>query len=328
MSEKRSQASETPFQITSDVQMSRMDRWKRLLDLWLYAPAAIIWSDWRARIGLFIISVYALMGTVGVMVVEPTSTMDGPTLTPWFEDWTYPLGTDYLGRDLLAMIVHATPSMLEMIIAGGVFTIVVATIVGTVSGYLRGGYVDYVLTLFTDIMINIPGLPLLVVLATILEPEDPWLVGLILSVNAWAGLARSLRSQVLTLRESSYVEASEIMGLPTRSIIRKDLLPNMMPFILISFTNAARNIIFASVGLYFLGILPYSNLNWGVILNIAYKNGAISVLAYAYWIIVPMVVIIGLSVGLVLLSQSLDRVFNPRIRARHAKTTEETGPEQ
>jgi len=328
MSEGTSGASETPFQITADVEMSRADQWKRFLDLWVYSPLSVIWSDWRARIGLFIISVYVVMGTVGVALVDRTSTHDGPVLVPWFENMQYPLGTDYLGRDLLAMIVHATPAMLQMIIAGGVFTIVVATVVGTMSGYLRGGYTDYVLTLFTDIMINIPGLPLLVVLATILKPEDPWVVGIILSVNAWAGLARSLRSQVLTLRESSYVEASEIMGLRTHTIIRKDLLPDMMPFILISFTNAARNIIFASVGLYFLGILPYSSLNWGVILNIAYQNGAITALVYSYWIVSPMTVIIGLSVGLVLLSQSLDQVFNPRIRARHAKTVESTGPEQ
>ena len=327
MSEENPRGSDAPFQITSDIQSSRSDRWKRTLDVWLYAPLSVVWSDWRARVGLFIISVYVLMGTVGVAVVERTSTMAGPRLVPWFENWAYPLGTDYLGRDLLSMIVHATPAMLEMITAGSVFTIAVAIVVGTVSGYLRGGYVDYVLTLFTDIMINIPGLPLLVVLATILEPEDPWLVGIILSVNAWAGLARSLRSQVLTLRESSYVEASEIMGLPIHSIIRKDLLPNMMPFILISFTNAARNIIFASVGLYFLGILPYTNLNWGVILDIAYRNGAVSTVSLAYWIISPMIAIIGLSVGLVLLSQSLDRVFNPRIRAKHANTTDSTGPE-
>lgn len=328
MSEEHPQEPDAPFQVTADVQMSRIDRWKRLFDLWVYAPFSVVWSDWRARVGLFITLTYLLMGTVGVMLVEPTSTMDGPTLVRWFQTWEYPLGTDYLGRDLFAMIVHATPAMLKMTFAGGVFTIVVATIVGTVSGYLRGGYVDYLLTLSTDIMINIPGLPLLVVLATVIEPENPWLVGIILSVNAWAGLARSLRSQVLSLRESAYVEASDIMGLPTRSIIRKDLLPNMMPFILISFTNAARNIIFASVGLYFLGILPYNSLNWGVILNIAYKNGAIGAVSLAYWIISPMVVIIGLSVGLVLLSQSLDRIFNPRIRARHANSAESTELEQ
>ncbi|MFB6141178.1 MAG: ABC transporter permease [Halosimplex sp.] len=328
MSEERQQSTEAPFRTTSDVEQTRLDRWKRTFDLWVYAPFSVIWSDWRARIGLSIIVVYLLMGTVGVSLVEPTTSLQYEQLVPWFQNWSYPLGTDYLGRDILAMIVYATPPMLEMISAGAIFTIVVAIIVGTLSGYLRGGLIDTVLTLFTDIMINIPGLPLLVVLASIVNPEDPWLVGIILSVNAWAGLARSLRSQVLTLRESSYVEASEIMGLPTRTIIRKDLLPNMMPFILISFTNAARNIIFASVGLYFLGVLPYSSLNWGVILDTAYSNGAIGAIEYAYWIVSPMLTIIGLSIGLVLLSQSLDRVFNPRIRARHANTTETTTPEQ
>lgn len=313
------EGSETPFDVTSESSMTTKDKYARLFDTWVYAPASILWSDARARVGLLIIVAYVLLGTVGVRIVESTTTNDGMPYIQAFETWDHPLGTDQYGQDVLALSVHATPAMLEMILVGGVFTTVVAAVVGITGGY-KGGRTDYVLTTITDIVLNIPGLPLLVVLAAILEPREPWMVGIVLSVNAWAGLARSLRSQMLTLRDQSYVEVSRIMGVPVYRIIVKDLLPNLMPYIMINFVNSARNIIFASVGLYFLGILPFSNLNWGVMLNLSYEAGALLSSNMYHWILTPLLLITVLSMGLILFSQGLDRVFNPRIRARHAKT--------
>jgi peptide/nickel transport system permease protein len=174
---------------------------------------------------------------------------------------------------------------------------------------------------------TIPGLPLVIVLAVALEPENPFVIGLLLTVNAWAGLARTIRSQVLSLRSESYVEASRIMGVSTPHIIYDDILPNIMPYVLINFMSAARNVIFSSVGLYFLGILPFTTLNWGVMMNLAYKNSALLTLNAAHWLIIPMFVISLLSYGLIMFSQGMDRVFNPRVRARHATTTSDEGVE-
>jgi len=118
------------------------------------------------------------------------------------------------------------------------------------------------------------------------------------------------------------------MGLSTSSIILKDILPNIMPYVLINFMQAGRNVIFASVGLYYLGLLPFSALNWGVILNNAQKAGALNGFHALHWIIVPIVTISGLVFALVYFSQGLDRIFNPRIRARHAKTVETEGVDE
>lgn len=306
-------------QTMSESHLSRETRYRRLFEQWMVAPFRVLWSDWRARIGLLIVLCYLFAGTVGTVIVEPTYTNQAPKLIQPLQNAAYPLGTDQLGQDLFARAVHATPAMLIMITSGGVLTTVFGTVVGTVSGY-RGGFVDAILTQITDIVLNIPGLPLLVVLSAILEPREPWAVGVLLSVNAWAGLARSIRSEVLTLRDAGYVESSRLMGVSRSSIILRDILPNIMPFVLVNFVAAARNIIFASVGLYFLGILPFSNQNWGVMLNAAYEAGALLSNRMTHWLLVPMVAIILLSTGLILLSQGLDRVFNPRVRARHIKT--------
>jgi peptide/nickel transport system permease protein len=168
----------------------------------------------------------------------------------------------------------------------------------------------------SDIMIALPGLPLIMVLAAIFEPKNPYLVGIVLTVNAWAGLARSIRSEVLSIKNNGYVKASQIMGIPSWRVIVNDVLPNLMPYILISFVRNGRTVIVGSVALYFLGVLSVSNLNWGVTMNVAYNEStAVYNLDVAHWLIVPLVTIILLSLGLVLIAQGADRLFYPLVRA-------------
>ena len=114
------------------------------------------------------------------------------------------------------------------------------------------------------------------------------------------------------------------MGISTPRIIVKDIIPNLMPYITVNFVFAARYVMFASVGLYFLGVLPYSAQNWGVTLNFAYSNGALFSWQAAHWLLAPMIAIMGLSLGLILLGQGLDRVFNPRVRTRMAGESKST----
>jgi len=281
------------------------------------ASLRIVLSDWRGKVGLLTVSTYILMGTVGVLVVPEPIAGAGPAYLGAFQDMSFPLGTNNQGQDLLGLIIYATTPMLKMIVAGGVFATTVATVTGTVSGY-KGGRVDQVLTTFIDSAMAIPTLPLIIVLAAVFPVSNPFLVGILVSINAWAGLSRTIRSQVLTIREESYVEAARIIGTPTWRIIYEEVTPQLMPYIAIHFMNLCRRVIFASVGLYFLGVLPYTSQNWGVMLNQAYSAGALSIDAYLHWLLVPMLTIIFFTVGLIFLAQSMDQVFNPRIRARRA----------
>ncbi|MFH5801433.1 ABC transporter permease [Haladaptatus sp. CMAA 1911] len=322
---------ENPFETVAEVnEVSRNERYKSLLNDWVLTPLRIAWSDRRTRIGGLIVFTYVLMGTVGVVVLKPPET-GYPILVPPFTDPYYILGTNGLGQPILRSIVYATPAMLKMITAGAVFSTILATGVGVVSGY-KGGRTDRILTTITDVMLTIPGLPLIIVVSAIFQPKSPLVIGVLLTINSWAGLARSIRSQVLTIRNQSYVEASRKMGMSTPMILRRDILPNIMPFIMINFVGAARYVIFASVGLYFLGILPFTTLNWGVMMNLAYEGtGALYSLSSAHTIILPMVAIVILSYGLTLIAQGSDRLFNPRVRARHmgmSRTTEKGDEDQ
>jgi len=290
------------------------DRIRRSFVFWVVVPFKTIWMDWRARFGLVIIVFYILLGTVGPLLVDTPVQNEGPTYVPALTDWQFPLGTTNWGYDILEQAVHGTPAMLQMAIAGGVFMTIVAVIVGTLAGYKRGR-VERVLITVTDIQISIPGLPLLIVLAMAIQPEHPIVVGILLSIDGWPNLARALHSQVLSIREESYVEASRTIGLGSVPIIYDDILPNVMPYVLIHFMQNTIAIIHTSVALYFLGVLPFSTTNWGVMLNRAYYNISLTTLDGYYWLIIPIILISGLSFGVILFAQGIDRVFNPQVRA-------------
>lgn len=309
---------QTRFGVTASFEQTALDRLQDKFDSWVSAPAKILWSDYRGKVGITIVIFYLLMGSVGVMLVEPPN-QNGPFLLQPFQDWAYPLGTDGLGQGMLALMVHATPDMLMMIFAGAIFGNILGVTVGLMAGYF-GGNIDKVLMTIADSVASIPGLPLLVIIAAIIEPRNPFLVGIIVNITGWAGQSRGIRSQVLPLVNEAYVEAAESIGRSSSDIMVKEILPNLLPLIFIGFLSGATGVITAAVGLYFLGLLPFTTAaNWGVVLNYAYyQSGALHTAVAAHWLIVPMITITGLTFGLTLLAQAFDQVFNPRVRARHA----------
>ena len=320
------------FDAVANEQVGAADRRREWIEEHVLAPGRVLWSDWRARIAVTVLTGYLLMGAVawisaaewGPTIVPRPSPNQGPALVGAFRTLEFPLGTTFSGHSILSQVVHATPAMLKMIGAGAVFTVVVGATLGTVAGY-KGGRVDDVVMTLVDVALTIPGLPLIIVLAGALTDSlqgNPYVIGILLSINAWAGLSRAVRSQVLTLRGAEYVEASRVMGLGTGTVLRRDVLPNLMPYVTMNFVKQARAVIYGSVGLYFLGVLPYTAVNWGVMMNNANSQaGAVSSPAAFHWLAVPMVTVILLSLSLTLLAQSGDRLFNPRVRARHVSHT-------
>jgi len=312
------------FNTVADVQVTRRDRFYRFIEEKILIPFRVLKADIRALVGMLILFGFLLMGTLGVTITEPPRSFDGEPLTPAFTTMAHPLGTNDRGMDLMAQVIHATPAMLKMMAAGALFSTVMAALWGLFSGY-AGGRVDAVMMGIADVLMTIPGLPLIIVVSAYLQPDNPYMVGLVLTINGWAGSARSLRSQVLTIRQESYVEASRAMHLPSLQILRQDIWPNMAPLVMLRMVSQARSVVSGSVALYFLGILPFTNLNWGVMLNFAYDSGVWYNLKYIYWIAVPVVTLVLLSLGFVLLSQGFDRIFNPRIRAHHMKDNDAGG---
>lgn len=286
---------------------------------WIIIPGKILIRNKKALVGFIIILGYILMATIGPEVVPyPRSyaypKYIKPTIFQWPPSLEHPLGTDYFGADIWAKIVWGSRTVLTIALVAGVITTLVGISVGMISGFL-GGIIDMILMGITDVLMTIPGLPLLIVLATLIRTDDPAVIGAILSVTAWTGLARSIRSSVLAIKSSEFIEAARALGLPTWHIVFREIMPNLMSFIVVNFIFATIGAIYASVGLYFLGILPFTLFNWGIMLNMAYSQaGAHHSLETMHYILAPIGAIIGLQLGLLLFSYAIDEIFNPRLR--------------
>lgn len=303
---------------SSTPDVSRRKRLYVTIDRLILAPLRVSLSDPRMIVALIILGSFVFVALFGERFVEaPALLQGGQEVAPWNSNFL--LGTDGDGRDLFALLVYSTPAMLKMVLAGGLLSVGVGAAIGAVSGY-NGGTIDKILMTITDAVLTIPSLALVIVLASFWTPQSPYEVGLILGIDNWPNLARTIRSQVLSIREQSYTEASRAMGLSKFTILRKDVLSDLTPYITVNLATGSRRIIFESVALYYLGILPFTNQNWGVILNQAYDSINFTDVSQLHWVVAPMLAIVIVTVGLILLAQSADRVFNVRLRAQNQET--------
>jgi peptide/nickel transport system permease protein len=273
----------------------------------------ILVENKRALIGSLILLGFILMALFGptIFPLDMNPKFNLVYAPPSLE---HPLGCDYIGVDILTEIIWGARDVLTIVVIAGVITVVLGSIVGLVAGYF-GGIVDLLLNTLVDVVLTIPGLPLVMVLAGLIQTRDPVSIGLILSANAWAALARSMRSQVLSIKERDFIEASRAMGIGRLRIVFYDVLPILMPFVGINFLFAVVQSLYASVALFFIGVLPFSTVHWGTMLNIAMQvSGAIFVPYARHYVIAPVIFIILLQVGLILFSYGVEDIFNPRLR--------------
>jgi peptide/nickel transport system permease protein len=280
-----------------------------LRDLW-----RICWADKPAFVGGCVILIYLVVAIIGPVVTHvPYQSNSSLAYLP--PSLKYPLGTDFLGNSVLSEVIVGTRPIMEVGISAAVMVVVVGVTVGLISGYL-GGAVDQIVMRITDVFLTIPGLPLVIVIASIVRTTNPLALAGILSVAGWAGLARAVRSQALSLRSRDFMEAAKVQGLPLRNIVARQLLPNIGPYVAIHFLLAVTDAIYAEVGLYLLGVAPISGTNWGIMINLGLSQGALYTSQSALYLFSPMLAIVFLQVALVYFSRAMDRLFNPRLRVQ------------
>jgi len=223
------------------------------------------------------------------------------------------LGTDHQGRDICAQIVHGGKDIIYVAFLAAALSTLIAVTFGALTA-LVGGAVDSLIMTLTDIVLTIPQFPLLAVLAAFVRLNSLTLLAVLLALLGWPTLLRAVRSQVLSLKERDYVEAAVALDMGLRHIIFSEILPNMMSYIIISFTLAMTGAVYAQVGLIFLGLVPMSGQNWAVMIQLAWVRGAIFFKDSIYYIMSPVLAIAFFQLAVVSMSRSLEEVFNPRLR--------------
>lgn len=273
---------------------------------------SLLLQNRKATVGSIIIIFYLTLAVIGPYIAPYDATeIVGRRHTPPSTDHWF--GTDGSGKDVFSQtIVGARLSLATGLIVGTIVTIV-GILIGMSAGYFRGR-VDDVLSTVTNVVLIIPGLPLLIVLAAFL-PAGFWSIVLVLSVTGWAWGARVLRSQTMSLREKDFVASAIVAGESKPRIILREILPNMMSIVVAGFLGAVNYAIGSQAGLEFLGLGNPSNVSWGTNLYWAQNNGAL--LLGAWWTLIPS----GLSIALVafgfsMINYAIDEVTNPRLRSQ------------
>jgi peptide/nickel transport system permease protein len=300
----------------------------RLLRKKVVETGRVFKGNRMGMLGLVILIVFAAMAAFPAQIMWVFSTIG---------DWEYPygphdevatyggadpssehwLGTDSRGNDVLARVIYGARISLMIGVLAAVVAMVLGSIVGLLSGFW-GGWRDEVLMRVTDVFLVLPWLVLMIVFAAVL-PGGPnvWKIILVIGITGWAGTARIVRTQVLSVKKRVFVERARSVGAGEFHIIRKHIFPNVFPLI---FANAILTValaILSESALSFLGMGASATVDvtWGNMLEDA-LNAQAMYNGFYLWVIVPGLCIVFLVMGFTFIGYALDEIFNPKLRKR------------
>jgi len=251
----------------------------------------------------------SLLGTV-VIPYHPMRMGSVPRdLPPSLE---HPLGTDSLGRDILAQLCFGTLMSLQVGFIAGIVGFGVALGVAFYGGY-RGGNIDGGLTVLTEVFLTTPGLVILILIASLVRRIDIPLMALIISTFAWAWPAKTIRAQVLSLKERGFIYLSKLSGLSSLQIIVKHMIPNILPFLGSYFAVVVGASMLAAVGLEVIGLGPRDLTTLGMMFHWAMMHSAV-IRGLIWWWLPPCLMLFALFLSLFLLQLGLDEIANPKLK--------------
>ena len=288
---------------------------------WLRRRRALsgFWRVYRqsrmGMVGLVLLVTFILLALAAPLLVgrEDIGVSDPPGLPFQSPSADFPLGTDDFGRSVLDLVIYGSRVSLLVGFAATVMTMTVGAAVGIIGGYY-GGKTDSLMNALTNWFLVIPWIPLAIVLASILG-RSLFNTILVIGVTSWAGTARLVRADTLSVKERPYVERARALGASNWHLVTRHILPNVMPVIFANTVLTVALSILAETTLSLLGLGDPSSVSWGGVIFDAFDSGALSAGLW-WWLIPPGVCICLVTLAFTMCGYALDEVLNPKIRER------------
>ena len=260
-----------------------------------------------AVIGLILLIVIILLALLAPLIYpdNPFKTVGKPLLEPFGEFF---LGTDRLGRDVAAGVVHGARTSILIASIATMLSVIFGTTIGSLSGYY-GGQMDNLLMRFTEFFQTIPSFVFAIVLVAILQPSIQSIV-IAITVVTWPPVARLVRGEFIAMRNREFVEACICLGMKDSVIIFREILPNVLSPILVTGSLMTATAILIESALAFLGLGDPNVMSWGFMIGSGREF-----LRTAWWLCaIPGIAILITVLGINLVGEGLNDTFNPRLR--------------
>lgn len=265
----------------------------------------------KLRIGLGVLLIFVVIAIVGPFFTDhaPNDYVGPAAVPPSAEFW---FGTTTFGQDVFTQFIDGLrASFLVGIVGGGLGTLI-GVVIGFIAGY-RGGIVDEALTVLTNIVLVIPTLAILLIIAAYLEVRGVLAESIFIGFTAWPWAARAIRAQTFSLRSRDFVDLARLSGMGTWKIIFKEIAPNMMSYLFMTFILQFGGAILIAATLDFIGLGPTEGTSLGLMMNSAVNWSALQ-LGVWWWFVPPGLAITAIVGAMYIMNVGLDEVFNPKLR--------------
>ena len=257
---------------------------------------------------------------VPIFTKDPNKINDIGLSAPSAQHW---LGTTQSGQDVFTQLGYSVRGSLIIGFAVGLIATEMSFIFGVLGTYI-GGIWDDLFSLITNIMLVIPGLPLTIVISALMPSKGTMMLVIVISITAWAGGARVLRAQTLSMRGRDYVLAAKIAGERPWRVITVEILPNLLPVMGSQFVFSVIMAILSESSLSFIGLGSTQSFSLGTMLYYAQNGSALNTGAW-WWFLPPGLMIAIIGAGLSFINFSIDEVINPRLRKPTKKSKGKKG---
>ncbi|MGI6566545.1 MAG: ABC transporter permease [Limnochordia bacterium] len=270
----------------------------------------LYWKSSRTKIGTIVLLAVLAFGFVGPLIA-PADPFEMVGFLYERPSKKHVLGTDNFGRDVFISLMYGTRTSVIVGFLAGVTATAIGTVIGSFAGY-RGGLADSILNSITNLFTVVPSFVILILISISLRTRNIPVMAFIIGITSWPWVARSVRSQVLSLRNRAHVDMARISGFSTPRVLLEEIIPYILSYVFMAFILQVAGAVLNEATLSMLGLGPYQVVSLGGMMNWALTYEAVR--TGNWWAFIPPVVMVALiTYSLKYINTGLDELFNPRL---------------